>query len=115
MHPGTVAMANMGKNSNTSQFYITTHPHRMQWLDGSNVVFGRVIKGMQIVREIEKQGTTSGVPKQQVRIIGCGRVKKKSKDNKHDDSEDEQENENEKNENKIKDTETKQPTVVNEK
>lgn len=48
---GTISMANAGPNTNGSQFFINTHDNN--FLDTRHTVFGRVIKGLDVVREIE--------------------------------------------------------------
>jgi peptidylprolyl isomerase len=62
-------MANSGPNSNGSQFFITTAV--TSWLDKHHVVFGKVVKGFELVDLIEKQGSQSGTPKSKVKISKC--------------------------------------------
>lgn len=68
-----------------SEFFINTV--KAQWLtqsavsfeegaDDKNRIFGKVLEGMEVLKQIENQGTNSGIPRRVVRIANLGVMKK---------------------------------------
>ena len=74
--PFLLSMANSGPNTNGSQFFLTTV--KTSWLDTKHVVFGRVVEGQDVVKQMEAVGSGSGQPQRTVRIADCGELKGKS-------------------------------------
>lgn len=70
--PGILSMANAGKNTNGSQFFICTE--KTPWLDGKHVVFGKVVDGLSVVKEMEKVGSDDGQTSSSVVIEDCGQI-----------------------------------------
>lgn len=71
---GIVSMGNSGKNSNTSQFFITL-AEKIPQCDGKHVVFGRVVSGLDVLDAIERNvdvDPSNEKPIQPVTITDCG-------------------------------------------
>ena len=67
---GVLTMHSRRPNSNNSQFQILLDERPE--LDGRQVVFGRLVDGFAILREVEKLGTATGAPKELAKIARCG-------------------------------------------
>jgi len=67
---GMVGMVTNGKNKNSSQFYITTVP--CTHLDSQNVVFGKVVRGLDTVIEMSEIPRINDIPQQDITISNCG-------------------------------------------
>eukprot|EP00392_Amoebophrya_sp_AT5.2_P012921 g13028.t1 len=70
--PFLLSMANSGKNTNGSQFFITSKP--LPSLDGKHVVFGEALSGTDLLLKMESYGSRSGKPVVEVRVADCGEV-----------------------------------------
>lgn len=70
---GQLSMANAGPDTNSSQFFITFG--ETPWLDGHHVVFGELVDGENVLKELESNGSKDGKPKVILKISDCGEIK----------------------------------------
>ena len=64
---GSLAMANAGPDTNGSQFFIISGPNGMG-LPPQYSLFGKVVKGLDVVSTIDAIGSSSGNPREKVVI-----------------------------------------------
>lgn len=73
-HKGVLSMANAGKDTNGSQFFICfgATPH----LNKKHTIFGRVIHNYSMIEKVEQNKTgASDKPIKPVTIVDCGELK----------------------------------------
>jgi cyclophilin family peptidyl-prolyl cis-trans isomerase len=64
---GSLAMANAGPNTNGSQFFVISGPDGVR-LPPLYSLFGKVVKGLNVVSTINDLGSSSGKPRENVVI-----------------------------------------------
>lgn len=70
---GMLSMANAGKNTNGSQFFILFKD--TPWLDGRHVVFGKLVEGHDVLDKVEGVSTSSrDKPTDDVVVDDCGSI-----------------------------------------
>ena len=62
---GSLSMAHAGKNTGSSQFFIVLNERNTRHLDGVHTVFGRVVEGMDVVRQLQR-----GDRMDEVKLVG---------------------------------------------
>ncbi|CAF4818191.1 unnamed protein product [Pieris macdunnoughi] len=105
--PFLLSMANRGKDTNGSQFFITTQP--APHLDNVHVVFGQVVNGATLVRQLEALPVDRNArPLQDIIVTNCGQLvklkagKKRKQDKEKEKEKDESDAESEKSHKKEK-------------
>ncbi|VDN15139.1 unnamed protein product [Dibothriocephalus latus] len=63
---GIISMANKGRHTNASQFFITFKPAR--WMDFRYVAFGRVLEGWHTLEAMEHVPTVNERPVQEIKM-----------------------------------------------
>jgi cyclophilin family peptidyl-prolyl cis-trans isomerase len=74
--PYLLSMANAGPGTDGSQFFLTFKA--TPWLDGKHTIFGEIVAGQQVMKNLEAAGGPNGKPKEPL-IINKARIEEKEK------------------------------------
>jgi len=69
---GVLSMANRGRHSNGSQFFITLKP--APWMDTKYVAFGRVVEGTKVLEAMEAVECNNERPIHEIKVVECGEL-----------------------------------------
>ncbi|KAK3207055.1 hypothetical protein Dsin_021101 [Dipteronia sinensis] len=70
--PDIISMAKIGTRGNGSQFFICTS--KTEWLDRKQVVFGQLVEGFEVLKAIDKIGSSSGFTSKPIMVIDCSQL-----------------------------------------
>ncbi|KAK3221311.1 hypothetical protein Dsin_008336 [Dipteronia sinensis] len=70
--PNILSMAKTGKEGNESRFFICTV--KTEWLDRNQVILGQVFEGFDVLKAVDKIGSSSGLTSKPIMVIDCGEL-----------------------------------------
>ncbi|KAK3198436.1 hypothetical protein Dsin_021851 [Dipteronia sinensis] len=70
--PGIMSMAKIGTRGNWSLFFICTA--KTKWLDHKQVFFSQLVKGFEVLKTVNKIGSSSGFTSKPVMVIDCSQL-----------------------------------------
>ena len=78
--PGLLSMANSGPGTDGSQFFLTFKA--TPWLNNRHTLFGEVVDGMKVVKELESKGSPGGKTSEALSMKKCTITTEKKEGNR---------------------------------
>ncbi|XP_075213921.1 peptidyl-prolyl cis-trans isomerase-like [Lycorma delicatula] len=69
---GIISMTDLGNHTHGSRFFILGGA--MNWLNGNDVVIGKILEGDDVIKKIESKGSINGTVSQPIVIADCGAI-----------------------------------------